>query len=125
MSLVSTAHRKHVVRSLADTSGAKTVVVSLSNEGVIGWDGTQVIQQPALPVEVIDRIGAGDALACGVLHGWFNGDLALGLRYGVTLAALALSQHGDAVITTPRRSRRTAANYPYMARFSAKGDHLG
>lgn len=59
-----------------------------------------MIHQPALPVRIIDRIGAGDALACGVLHGWFNGDLALGLRYGVTLAALALSQHGDNVITT-------------------------
>ncbi|MEO8397076.1 MAG: sugar kinase [Chloroflexota bacterium] len=91
---------EQVVKSLAEMSGAKAVVVSLSNEGVIGWDGTQTVQQPALPVEVIDRIGAGDALACGVLHGWMNGDLALGLRYGVTLAALALSQHGDAVITT-------------------------
>jgi 2-dehydro-3-deoxygluconokinase len=91
---------EHVVKALADYSGAKAVVVSLSNEGVIGWDGAQIVQQPALPVKVIDRIGAGDALACGVLHGWLNGDLALGLRYGVTLAALALSQHGDAVITT-------------------------
>ena len=89
-----------VVKALAELSGAKAVVVSLSNEGVIGWDGTQITQQPAAPVQVIDRIGAGDALACGVLHGWFSGDLALGLRYGVTLAALALSQHGDAVITT-------------------------
>ncbi len=90
---------EQVVRALADLSSAKAVVVSLSNEGVIGWDGAHITQQPALPVEVIDRIGAGDALACGVLHGWFNGDLALGLRYGVTLAALALSQHGDAVVT--------------------------
>jgi hypothetical protein len=35
-----------------------------------------------------------------VILGWFDGDLAKGLRYGVTLAALALSQHGDAVVTT-------------------------
>ena len=91
---------EQIITALAKYSSAKAVVVSLSNEGVIGWDGTRILQQPAVPVEVIDRIGAGDALACGVLHGWLNGDLALGLRYGVTLAALALSQHGDAVITT-------------------------
>lgn len=35
-----------------------------------------------------------------MLHGWLAGNLALGLRYGVTLAALALSQHGDMVVTT-------------------------
>ena len=41
----------------------------------------------------------GDALAAGVIHGWLDKDLAAGLRYGVTLAALALSQFGDMVIT--------------------------
>jgi len=46
-----------------------------------------------------DRLGAGDALAAGVIHGWLDGDLAAGLRYGTTLAALALSQFGDMVIT--------------------------
>jgi 2-dehydro-3-deoxygluconokinase len=41
-----------------------------------------------------------DALAAGVIHGWLLGDLAACLRYGVTLAALALSQLGDMVVTT-------------------------
>lgn len=91
-----------IVAALADLSGAKQVVVSLGEEGAVGWDGAKVYYQPALPVRVIDRIGAGDALAAGVIHGWLGGDLELGLRYGVTLAALALSQHGDAVITTPQ-----------------------
>lgn len=93
---------EHVVTALAELSGAKQVVVSLGEQGAVGWDGANVYRQPALPVRIIDRIGAGDALAAGVLHGWFDGSLELGLRYGVTLAALALSQHGDAVITTPR-----------------------
>jgi 2-dehydro-3-deoxygluconokinase len=47
----------------------------------------------------VDRLGAGDALAAGVIHGWLDGDLSAGLRYGVTLAALALTQSGDMVIT--------------------------
>jgi 2-dehydro-3-deoxygluconokinase len=90
-----------IVAALAEQTKAKQIVVSLGNQGAIGWDGTNYIQQPAVPVQIIDRIGAGDALAVGVMHGWLDGDLALGLRYGVTLAGLAISQHGDAVITTP------------------------
>jgi len=48
---------------------------------------------------MIDRLGAGDALAAGVIHGWLQENAALGLRYGIVLAALALSQVGDMVIT--------------------------
>jgi len=39
------------------------------------------------------------AVAVGVIHGWLDEDLSAGLRYGVTLAALALSQFGDMVVT--------------------------
>ena len=49
---------------------------------------------------ILDRIGAGDAMVGGVLHGWLQGDFAKGLRYGALTAALALSQYGDQVITT-------------------------
>jgi 2-dehydro-3-deoxygluconokinase len=34
-----------------------------------------------------------------VIHGWLEDDLTAGLHYGTTLAALALSQFGDMVIT--------------------------
>lgn len=91
-----------ILSGLAEVSHAKQIVVSLGDQGAVAWDGIQVHHQPALPVRVIDRIGAGDGLAAGVIHGWLDGDLKLGLRLGVTLAALALSQHGDAVVTTPQ-----------------------
>jgi 2-dehydro-3-deoxygluconokinase len=57
---------------------------------------------------MVDRLGAGDALAAGVIHGFLSGDLARGLRYGVTLAALALSQRGDMVVTTPAELEQLA-----------------
>lgn len=91
---------EQAVTALAERTGAKQVIMSLGEQGAYGWDGATVYHQPALPVRIIDRIGAGDSLASGVIHGWLEGDLDLGLRYGVALAALALSQHGDAVITT-------------------------
>ncbi len=88
------------VAQLVEQTGAKQVVMSLGEQGVIGWDGGVVRQEAARPVGIVDRIGAGDALAAGVIHGWLAGDFAAALRYGVTLAALALSQQGDMVITT-------------------------
>jgi 2-dehydro-3-deoxygluconokinase len=91
-----------IVAQLAAQTNAGCLVVTLAEEGVIGWDGRQLYRQPARPVQIIDRIGAGDALAAGVLHGWLDGDFAAGLAYGVTLAALALAQHGDMLITTPQ-----------------------
>lgn len=54
-----------------------------------------------MEVVILDRIGAGDAMVGGVLHGWLKGDFARGIRYGAVTAALALSQHGDLVVTTP------------------------
>lgn len=92
---------EEAVVELARRTGAVMTVMTIGAEGVLAWDGVTLHRQPALPTSIIDRPGAGDALAAGVLHGWLAGDIAQGLRYGVTLAALALSQYGDMVVTTP------------------------
>lgn len=90
-----------VIRQLAEVTNARLCVMSLAEQGVIAFDGNQVFHEPAKPVQIIDRPGAGDGLAAGVIHGWLQGDLRMGLRTGVVLAALALSQHGDMIVTTP------------------------
>lgn len=89
------------VRRLWEMTHAKLVIMSLADQGVIVCDGTDIYHEPALPVEIIDRPGAGDALAAGIIHGWLDGDLRLGMKMGVVMAALCLSQHGDMLITTP------------------------
>lgn len=91
---------EEIVEQLAELSSAKNVVVSLSKHGLIGWDGQEFHRVSAREVSIVDRIGAGDAMVAGVLHGWLGGDLAKGFRYGAVLAALAMSQHGDTVVTT-------------------------
>lgn len=90
-----------VVRELAEATQAKTVVLTLAEQGVMAWDGTSLHHVPAKPVTVIDRPGAGDGLAAGVICGWLDGDLHAGLETGVVLAALALTQFGDMIVTTP------------------------
>ena len=91
---------ENVVKRLSEMSGAHWVIVSVGTGGVVAYNGQEIFRQNAVPVEIVDRIGAGDALAAGVLYGWLEGNLKLGLGYGVVLAGLALSQHGDMVVTS-------------------------
>lgn len=96
-----TGEPEEVIHSLAATTHARLVVLTLADQGVMAWDGATFYHEPARPVQIIDRPGAGDALASGVIHGWLDGDVAKGLRMGVVMAALCLSQVGDMLITTP------------------------
>lgn len=50
---------------------------------------------------IVDRIGAGDAFAAGVLHGLLNGrDSATAARYGLALACLKHGLPGDSALFT-------------------------
>ena len=89
-----------IVQQLGQLTPAGHIVTSLSSEGLIGWDRQRFHRQPAREVIILDRIGAGDAMVAGVLHGWLSGDFGLGLRCGALTAALALSQYGDQVLTS-------------------------
>jgi 2-dehydro-3-deoxygluconokinase len=88
-----------IAQTMLELSHAHHVIVTAGDQGAWLWNGNAWLHENARPTQIIDRLGAGDALAAGVIHGWLEHDLAAGLLYGVTLAALALSQHGDMVIT--------------------------
>lgn len=91
---------EEIAQHLRELSPASQIIVSLSGDGLLGWDSTGFYHQPAREVGIVDRIGAGDAMVAGVLHGWLQGDFPKGIRYGALTAALALSQHGDQIMTT-------------------------
>lgn len=90
---------QEIAQGMLEISHANYVVITVSEQGALLWDGKEWLHEPARPTQIIDRLGAGDALAAGVIHGWLDGDMKSAVRYGVTLAALALSQFGDMVIT--------------------------
>ena len=89
-----------VGQSLAAQFGAGAVLVSNGPQAaaVVAEGRTLSAVPPA--TEVIDRVGAGDALVAGFLHGWLRGDAELGLRLGIAAAALALTRVGDQVLTS-------------------------
>ena len=90
---------QEVAEQLLTHSRARYLVLTIGEQGALLWNGKEWCHEPSRATQVIDRLRAGDALAAGVIHGWLNGDVVQGLRYGSTLAALALSQLGDMVIT--------------------------
>lgn len=87
------------IRQLANRTSAERVVLTRGDQGAMASDGSSVYEEAALPVAVVDRMGAGDAFAAGVLHGVLSDDIQMGLRYGTVLGSLALSQFGDMVTT--------------------------
>lgn len=89
-----------LVRALAAQTRAATVLSTFGEHGAALLQGGAYAHQPALPVTIVDRIGSGDAFAAGLLDGWLDGDARTGLQRGVALAAIALSQHGDQVLTS-------------------------
>jgi 2-dehydro-3-deoxygluconokinase len=94
-----TGSTEEIAQGVLALSKAHHVIVTFSEQGALLWNGHEWIHEAARSTRIIDRLGAGDALAAGVIHGWLDGDLAAGLRYGATLSALALTQFGDMVVT--------------------------
>ena len=91
---------QEILQQLRALTSAKHIVMSMSENGLLGWDGEEMLHQPSRQVVVLDRIGAGDAMVGGVLHGYLQGDFIKGLAYGVTTASMNLSQYGDQLITS-------------------------
>jgi 2-dehydro-3-deoxygluconokinase len=88
------------IEALRRLTRATTIFCTFGERGAALLRGEAFHSQPALPVQIVDRIGSGDAFAAGGLDGLLDGDAELGLRRGVALAAIALTQHGDRVLTT-------------------------
>ena len=94
-----TGPMQEVAQGMLELTKAHSVIVTFGAQGTLLWEGKDWQHQPSQATQIVDRLGAGDALAAGVIHGWLDGDLSAGLRYGTTLAALALTQFGDMVLT--------------------------
>ena len=97
-------YRRASERLLAE--GVKMVVVTLGAEGAFGAHGDHRVHVPAVPVEVVDTIGAGDAFGAALLawlhdHGAVRPDLSLerdqleaALKYACLGAAITCARAG-------------------------------
>jgi 2-dehydro-3-deoxygluconokinase len=67
----------------------------------IAYQGGKVFRTRSYEVEIVDRLGAGDSFAAGLIHGLLDGDLQRGLDWGVAASALKHSVPGDFAWITP------------------------
>lgn len=61
----------------------------------IAYQNGRVWRARSFEVEIVDRLGAGDSFAAGLIHGLLDGDVQKGLDYGVAASAIKHSIPGD------------------------------
>jgi len=94
---------EEVARRLAETYPLQVVAITLRENPLvwrntwtaIAWSAGQLYRGQSFEVEIVDRLGAGDAFAAGLIHGLLDGDVQKGLDFGVALSALKHSVPGD------------------------------
>jgi len=100
---VSAESYKDVARRLQEKFKFKAVAITL-RENPLVWRNTwtaiayqdgKVYRTRSYEVEIVDRLGAGDSFAAGLIHGMLDGDLQKGVDYGVAASALKHTMPGD------------------------------
>ncbi len=100
--------------------GVPEVVVKDSGRQASTWTAEGRADVPALPVEVVEPVGAGDAFAAGYLAARVVGrDVQAALRQGHVVAAAvlgALSDHGAGVDDEALEAAATGTGWPVVRR---------
>ena len=52
---------------------SRVVAVKCGRRGALARQGKKIASSPALPVQAVDTVGAGDTFDAGFLYGWLNG----------------------------------------------------
>jgi 2-dehydro-3-deoxygluconokinase len=92
-----------VASQLAQRFPLKTVAITLRENPLvwkntwtaIAYHGGALLRTRSYEVEIVDRLGAGDSFAAGLIHGLLDGDVQKGLDYGVAISALKHTVPGD------------------------------
>ena len=61
----------------------------------IAYRNGEILRTKTYEVEIVDRLGAGDSFAAGLIHGLLEGDLQKALDFGVAASALKHTIPGD------------------------------
>ncbi|MCX6100401.1 MAG: sugar kinase, partial [Candidatus Bipolaricaulota bacterium] len=103
-----------VARALAARFDLEAVVITLRETPSV-WRNTwgamalaegEIHRSPIFDLELVDRVGAGDAFAGGFLFGYMKGGPEMGVQYGVAVSALKQTNPGDLCWATPDEVER-------------------
>jgi 2-dehydro-3-deoxygluconokinase len=86
--------KRFPLRAIAMTLRENPLVWKNSWTAIAYQDG-KVLRTRSYEVEIVDRLGAGDSFAAGLIHGMLENNLQLGLDFGVAASAIKHSIPGD------------------------------
>lgn len=100
---------EEVAEKLACEFAVKMVAITLRDNPLVwknAWTAIlfhhgKVLRTNTYDVEIVDRLGAGDSFAAGLIHGLLDGDPQKGLDWGVAASAIKHSIPGDFAWITP------------------------
>jgi sulfofructose kinase len=83
------------VRQMQRRYGCRLAAATLGDNGVLAWDGRQLLHAPAYRVSVVDTTGAGDIFHAGFIYGLLQDwPLERQLDFGCAAAALNCTAKG-------------------------------
>ncbi len=94
-----TGSPEKILRSAYEEFRPEICVLTLGGEGGMAFDGTRCYRSPKYPVQIVDRLGAGDSFTAGFLCGYLEGSIQTGMDYASAMAALKLGINGDYFIS--------------------------
>ncbi|MDH5661372.1 MAG: sugar kinase [Elusimicrobiota bacterium] len=93
---------EEIAKQLKDKFGCSVVAITLREVTTVltgGWTSIALADKlysgKKYKVEIIDRVGSGDAYTAGFIYGYLTGDVEKAVAYGDALAALEHSVPGD------------------------------
>lgn len=107
---ITGANFEEVAEKLARRFDLKMVAITLRVNPLVwknDWTAIlyhrgEVLRASSYDVEIVDRLGAGDSFAAGLIHGLLDGDPQKALDWGVAASAIKHSIPGDFAWITPQ-----------------------
>jgi sulfofructose kinase len=117
--LMQESNLESALRRMARRFGCRLTAATLGEEGVLAWDGRQLLHRSAYHVPVVDTTGAGDIFHAGFIYGLLHGwPLERQLDFSCAAAAMNCMAAGarggiqpvqaidEVIATTPRYLHR-------------------
>jgi sugar/nucleoside kinase (ribokinase family) len=76
-------------------ASAEIVAVKMGADGGLAIQGDTIVQAPAIPVNIVDTVGAGDTFDSGFIYGFLQGwPLEKSLKLGIACGSLSTQKSG-------------------------------
>ncbi len=96
-----------IAQKLMAQFGFKAVAITIRTVHTVWrgeWTAIILADKPytdrTYPVEIVDRVGSGDAFSAGFIHGYLKQDLQMALEYGNAMSVIKHSHPGDLCYAT-------------------------